>query len=273
MSVLPAFGLHRPTTLDEALELITFDDLPLSGGTELLLAMRMRLLRPDTLVQLRNIPELRHIELREDHLIIGGGVTHQQAAEHPLVSEHFPILPEVLNQVGNPRIRASGTLAGNLVFAEPKSDVMTILMGLDARLTLESQQGSRTVNVTDFILGPYFSDRQENEILTEIALPLHKVVRAAYVKFQTMERPTVAVAALDIDLGGMAVRRVVVGAVGERPYMIDVTSPSGINPAAIVEDIEPIPDISGTVRYKRHVTAVSIARAIDKLDAQVSDGR
>lgn len=96
MSVLPAFALHRPTTVAEAVEALTFDDMPLAGGTELLLAMRMRVLRPESLVDVKRIPELQTIELDGDELVIGGAVTHQAAAKHPEVGQHLPVLPRVL---------------------------------------------------------------------------------------------------------------------------------------------------------------------------------
>ena len=70
MSVLPPFSLRRPETIDEALETISFDDLPLGGGTELLLAMRMRMLRPDSLVAITRIPELQSIEIDGGDLVL-----------------------------------------------------------------------------------------------------------------------------------------------------------------------------------------------------------
>ena len=268
MSVLPAFGLHRPESIAEALEVLTFDDLPVAGGTELLLAMRMRVLRPDTLVDIKRIPELQTIEKRDGHIVIGGTVTHAAASASPVIREHFPILPRVLSQVGNPRIRASGTLAGNLVFAEPKSDVTTILMGLDAEIVLASNTGMRGLSVDEFILGAYYAAREPGELLTAIKIPVGRVVAAAYLKYQTMERPTVGVAALDLNLEGRHVRRIVVGAVADRPHMVDVETPAPVNASAIAAEIEPIADIAGTARYKRHVTEVYINRAVARLDEE-----
>lgn len=268
MSVLPAFGLRRPETLDDALAVLSFDDLPLAGGTELLLAMRMRVLRPDTLVDVKRLPELRGVRLDGDHVVVGGGVTHLEASSSELVRKHLPILADVLDLVGNPRIRASGTLAGNLVFAEPKSDVTTILMALDAEIVLRSPNGGRTLDVDQFILGPYFSAREPDELVTEIRIPTNTVEAAAYAKFQTMERPTVAVAALDIDSGQANTRRIVVGAVADRPRKFDFDDPDSVDADAMADGLDPIGDLAGDVRYKRHVTAVYIRRAIARLEGE-----
>lgn len=265
MSVLPPFALHRPESTDEALALLSYDDMPLGGGTELLLAMRMRMLRPDSLVDLKRIAELGKLEIDGNEIVIGGGITHAAAAEHPLILQYFPILSEVLHQVGNPRIRASGTLAGNLVFAEPKSDVIPILLSLDARLVLNSPAASRSLTITEFILGPYFSAREPNELLTEIRIPVGRVVRAVYMKYQTMERPTVGVTALDLDIEGTLIRRIVIGAVADLPYLQDFSPSDSIDGMAIATNIQPIPDISGSERYKRHITGIYVDRAVARL--------
>ena len=269
MSVLPSFALHRPETVGAALEVLSFDDMPLGGGTELLLAMRMRALRPESLVSLKRIPELKEIAVDNDECVIGGGVTHHAASENSLVREHLPILAAVLLEVGNPRVRASGTLAGNLVFAEPKSDVIPILLALDANVVLVSSSGSRTMSIDQFILGPYFSAREPDELLTEIRVPLGRISGAVYRKYQTMERPTVGVAVLDMENDGRPVRRIVVGAVAERPYLMDLSPSDTIEGQAIAADIDPVPDIAGSERYKRHVTAVYIDRAVNELDERI----
>lgn len=266
MSVLPPFGIVRPESVQEAVEALSFDNLPLGGGTELLLAMRMRALRPDALVNLKTIAELGQISMLGDDIVIGGGVTHRDAAHHPLVQEHLPIVPEVLLQVGNPRVRASGTLAGNLVFAEPKSDVIPILLALDARVELTSPTGSRHLGIDELILGPYFSAREPDELLTRISIPTGHTTRAVYRKFQTMERPTVGVAAVDRRVDGPNTRRIVVGAVAERPMLWDIDPSDPPDGASLAASIEPIPDIAGSERYKRHVTAVFIDRALAALD-------
>lgn len=260
MSVLPPFAFQQPRTLDAALACISEEDLPLVGGTELLLAMRQGLLRPRSLVDLKRVEGLGEISLAPDRLTVGGTVTHHQLAVHHDSAAVLPILGEVLRSVGNPRVQAAGTPAGNLCFAEPKSDVIPLLISLGADLTLASANGQRTVTVESFIVGPYSTLREPSELLISISIPLIPERTAAYVKYQTMERPTVGVAAARIG----DYTRVVVGAAGMSPVVVE--SNGAIDPTAVADLVEVIPDLTGSVDYKRHMTSVFVGRAMAALE-------
>ncbi len=269
MSVLPPFELHRPTSIEEVVELISWDDLPYVGGTELLLAMRAGLLNPRSLIDLKGVAEITGVRAHNGAVRIGAAVTHQQAATTEVISEKLPELPPVLLHVGNPRVRWSGTLAGNLCFAEPKSDVIPFLIALDATVTLVSADGSREMSVREFIIGPYFTARTEHELLAWIDIPVVPGRRGTYLKYQVMERPTVGVAAVRLDEGDSTITRVVVGAAGEVPVVHDVDHAHPDRSAvatAVVDALEPIDDLTGSSDYKRHVTAVYVERALEKLE-------
>lgn len=265
--MLPAFALQRPATLDEALELIDDDAVPYWGGTELLLAMKMGLYRPDVLVDLKRLPELTGIRLTGDGLIIGAGVSHAEIARSPLVAEHAELLAVGSRTVGNARVRAQGTIGGNLCFAEPRSDVATVLTALDARVRLRSADDAREVAVPDFVLGAFYADRTPRELLVEVVVALPAPV-GVYLRFQTGERPTVTVALVRRPAGGY---RVVVGAVAEVPFVVDVESLDDLDAAQIAADIDPIADLAGQEDYKRHVTTVYVERAVAAL-REVLDG-
>ncbi len=115
MSVLPSFDLDRPTSLDSALNMVSEEAVPYNGGTELLLAMRAGFLRPDRLVDFKRIPELASIDISDEEIRIGGGVTHDDASHHAGIRSALPALAETLAKLGNPRVRAAGTL-GESVF-------------------------------------------------------------------------------------------------------------------------------------------------------------
>lgn len=262
MSVLPPFTHSRPEDLSQALALVGFDDVPYNGGTELLLAMRAGLLRPSSLVDLKRVPELQTISVVGDELRIGGGVTHRSAIESRMVTEAIPVVTEVLRGVGNPRVRAAGTLGGNLCFAEPKSDVGTILHALDASVELSSSAGTREVPVADFFEGAYATVRADDEILTAILVPLAAERQVHYEKFATMERPTAGVAGVRYPEGRI---RVVVGAAGPIPQAFEFSSPETVDVAAIVAAVEIIPDAAGGERYKRHIVSLLIDRTLARL--------
>ena len=254
--VLPWFALHRPATTAEALELIGDDAVPYCGGTELLLAMKAGLLRPGALVDLKAIGDLAAISVHDGHLRVGATATHDAVATDPQVHQGWSVVAEVARHVGNPRVRAQGTIGGNLCFAEPKSDVAPLLIALGAEVELASADGTRTVPMDEFVQGPYWTVREEHELLTAITIPPSE--GGVYVKYQTMERPTVGVAVAAAD----GAFRLVVGAAGEVPAAFAVTSLDDIDAAEVADAIDPIADLTGSDEYKRHVTAVYTRRAI-----------
>jgi aerobic carbon-monoxide dehydrogenase medium subunit len=262
--MLPPFRLARPGTLDEAFEAISEDCVPYCGGTELLLAMRAGLHRPDVLVDIKRLPELTGIRMEGDRLVIGAAERHMDVAADPLVRQHLPMLSAVETAVGNARVRAQGSVGGNLCFAEPKSDVGTALMALQAVVTLASARGRREVPVEEFIAGPYYADKEPDELLVDVRVPVGgPEVRATYVKFQTMERPTLGVALAHAPEGGEC--RLVVGAVGEVPTVWTFGAPDEIDADQIAAEVDPTPDLTGSERYKRHVTGVYVRRALAAL--------
>jgi aerobic carbon-monoxide dehydrogenase medium subunit len=257
----PSFALYRPTTAAEAVALLDDDTVPYAGGTELLMAMRMGLLRPAGLVDLKRIDELQTIRVEDDRLVIGAGVSHDRIATDPLVGEHAVLLSTAELLVGNARVRAQGTIGGNICFAEPRSDVATVLIALDVELVLASRAGTRRVAAQEFFLGPYWTVREPGELLVAIVVPLPSPA-GVYLKFQTVERPTVAVAAVTLPDGAC---RVVVGAVGDRPVSATYAGIGSADPAELAARVEPTSDLTGSEHYKRHVTEVYIRRALSQL--------
>jgi aerobic carbon-monoxide dehydrogenase medium subunit len=262
--MLPAFVLERPGSLEEALGLLDGDSVVYCGGTELLLAMKMGLLRPARLVDLKGLPGLSRIEVADGELRIGATVTHDGVARSLLVAEHAPFLAEVESRVGNARVRAQGSIGGNLCFQEPRSDVTTALYALDGKAELLSACGvTRLLPMEDFLLGPYWTAREDNELLVRVRIPL-PAPAGVYLKYQISERPVVGVAAVrDPRSGGV---RLVVGAVTDAPQRYDLPADGAADVDAIVGRLEITEDTGGSEEYKRHVTAVHINRALAALN-------
>lgn len=263
--MLPPFSLARPDSLPAALHLISEDAVPYCGGTELLLAMRAGLLRPAALIDLKAVPELSGIQVRHGRLLIGATTTHSRLVRHPLVTEHAPFLAGVERQVGNPRVRAQGSVGGNLCFGEPRSDLLTALVALRASLVLDDGKRTREVAAENFLGGPYETVRQDGELLVCLAVPLPLPPAAVYLKYQITERPTVAVAVA----GSGRSARVVIGAAGEVPVYGDFP-PGEIDVAGLVAAVDPVGDLSGSEQYKRAMTEVYVMRAITAYLGKVS---
>jgi aerobic carbon-monoxide dehydrogenase medium subunit len=263
--MLPPFSLARPASLAAALDLIGEDAVPYCGGTELLLAMRVGLLRPAALVDLKAVPELSGIQVRRGRLLIGATTTHARLVRHPLVAEHAPFLADVERRVGNPRVRAQGSVGGNLCFGEPRSDLLTALVALRASLVLHDRTRIREIAAENFLNGPYATAREDGELLVCLAVPLPLPPAAVYLKYQITERPTVTVAVA----GNGRSTRVVIGAAGEVPVYGDF--PLGeIDVAGLVAAVDPVADLSGSEKYKRAMAEVYSMRAITAYLGKVS---
>src|SRR5690242_11679200 len=124
-AMLPPFDLHRPASLDEATGLLARlgpGAEVYAGGTELLLVLRSGLADVRHLVDLKPIPGLAEIRRHGDALRIGAVATHAGVAASPEVAAVSPALVAAAAHLGNPRVRSTGTLGGNLCFAEPHGD-------------------------------------------------------------------------------------------------------------------------------------------------------
>lgn len=262
MSVLPPFRLVRPRSVSEALEYLSYDRMAYAGGTELLLAMKEGLLRPTHLVDLKAIAGLDSVEESGGEILIGALVTHTDAADDRVVQSRLPGLAGVLEKVGNPRVRATGTLAGNLCFAEPRSDVASALIALEGEVEIASAEGRRRVRVEDFVVGPYATVLGPDELVTRIMIPI-RPLRFVYLKHQTAERP-----ALGVALAVNSHVSLVVGAVGLSPQVLRSDSLSDFDASEIAAGLEVVPDLTGAEDYKRHLVGVYLRRAFQSLGSQ-----
>ena len=284
--MLRRFDVHRVTSIAEAVDArqrFGEDAAIYAGGTELLLAMKMGVARWPHLIDVKAIPALGRITATNDVLRIGATATHRDIERDALVGGALPALARLEANVANVRVRAAGTLAGNLAFGEPHADPPSMLIALGARVVLEGKSGTRSVAVHEFITGMYQTALAGDEIIVAIDIPLPaKDVRVAYVKFQILERPSVGVAALGTVRDGRFVGAptVVVGAVDEVARAVPTAQFAGADARdartldAIAEAaraaVEPTADLAGSVEFKRHIVGVFTQRACATLAAQAS---
>jgi carbon-monoxide dehydrogenase medium subunit len=280
--MLPPFEIHQPATSAEAalLRSVHGDSAVLyAGGTELLLAMKEGLGSFEHLIDVKTIVGLDGLTLDAGGaLAIGATVTHRQVERSPLIRERFPLLAEMARQVANARVRAVGTLGGNLCFGEPHSDPPTALLVHDAAVTLHRAADHRRLSLADFVVGPYETALGEDEILTSVDVPpLPARAFGAYLKFGMHERPTVAVAALlvvDERATHVTEARVAVGCVGPVATRLPALESqlSGVAIAALQNGfaaagsagtaLDAVSDLHGSAAYKRHLASVLVKRAL-----------
>lgn len=279
--MLRRFEVRRASAVAEAIELrrrFGSDAAVYAGGTELLMAMKLGLARWPVLIDVKPIPELREMDVADGILRIGAAVTHARIERDPVVVRALPVLARMEHALANVRVRAAGTLGGNLAFAEPHADPPTLLAALGARVVLHGASGERVVPAARLAAGMYQTDIREDEILVRLDIPIPRpAVRAAYVKFQILERPSVGVAVVGAVRDGRFAEApsVFVGAVDEVPRRVPTTELQGAAIAAqstrdaLAEAargaVEPIPDLAGSAEYKRHLVGVFASRALSAL--------
>src|SRR5688572_30152061 len=193
MMPLRRFSMYQPKSIAEASEMLAeFGEKGrlYAGGTELLLAMKHDLLRYENLVDVKTIPGLDTIEAKNGSIVIGSAVTHRAIERSSLVKDKLPALANMETTVANVRVRATGTLGGNLCFAEPHSDPAALLLALGAKAHVQGKSDQRALTIDNLITGAYETDLETDELLTAVEISvLAKSQRAGYVKFQVHERP------------------------------------------------------------------------------------
>lgn len=286
---LAPFELHRPASLAEAAELLERlgDEAAVyCGGTELLLVAKLGLTDFTSLVDVKGIPELQGVSANGE-LRIGAAVTHRELERSEAVRAGWPALAAMERHVGNVRVRNTGTIGGNLCFADPHSDPATFLLAADAGVALRRGAGpERRLGIEEFVLGPYDTALEPSELLVSVHVPrLPAGSRLVHRKISFRERPAITVAVrLDMSDGGVADARIAVGSVGARPLRaasaedmlrgseLGSLGDAGLRAAgdAAADAIEPMEDLNGSAEYKRQLVRVVTARALREAAGEVT---
>ena len=277
--MIPRFSFARPRTLAEAFDVFAAaggDAAWIAGGTELLQVMKMGFAQLGTLIDLKGLAELRGIAEADGWLRIGAASTHREVERSEVVCRRLPGLASLERRVANVRVRSTGTLGGNLAFAEPHSDPATFLLACDARIELSGPAGDRSLSIADFVLGPLFTAREPEEILTAIRIPAAGPGEGrAYDKFAFFERPAASVAVrLSVRDGVISGATVALGSLTEVPTIVEPAGAAllGVpaDPAALdgplaaavaaLQDVDAVADLNGSADYKRHLAGVLVGR-------------
>jgi len=176
--MIPApFEYVRPQTLDEALRLLgdaPGASRPIAGGQSLLPLMKLRLARPERLVDIGRFAELRHV--RDVEIAAGGGLaigalaTWSDLLEDPRILA-IGALRDAIPGIGDVAVRNRGTIGGSLAHADPAADIAAPLLALDAEVVARSADAERVVRIADLFVGPFTTALEPTELLTEVRLP------------------------------------------------------------------------------------------------------
>src|ERR1700756_5075755 len=173
--MIPApFAYHRPRSLDKAIDLLAQHGegaRVVAGGHSLIPMMKLRLAKPEHLVDLQELSELRGIRGESSALIIGAMTTQHELIGSELLAARCPIIRETSLLIADPQVRYCGTLGGNVANGDPGNDMPTVMIALDARYRLRRRNGEREVAAREFYRGVYSTALQLDELLVSISIP------------------------------------------------------------------------------------------------------
>src|SRR5947207_3011763 len=264
------FRYHAPKTVAEAVatlaEVAGEDGRVLAGGQSLVPIMAFRLARPAHLVDINGIDALRRLVPAGDRLAIGAGTRHA-AFYRPVMEDPLGrLLASVVRHIAHHPIRPRGTFCGRIAHADPASEWCMVAATLDAEIELRNRRGARVVGASDFFEGIMSTARQDDELLTEVRLPILPAdTRFGFCEFSRRAGDfalAMALVACRLEDGAIVEPRVGIGGAEPRPRRIAQAEAAlaGRTPGAeafqaaadaAADAVDPLEDHTTSADYRR----------------------
>jgi len=257
-----AFEYHRPSSLDEAVALLTSDDIkPLAGGQTLIPTLKQRLAMPEALVDLGRIAALKGIRREGDAIVIGAGTTHAEVAASDVVRGAIPALADLAGRIGDVQVRNRGTLGGSVANADPAADYPAAVVGLGATI----HTNTRTIAGDDFFIDLFTTALEDTELITAVSFPIPET--AAY---QKVAQPASGYAVVGVMVakttGGIRVGVTGAGGHAFRATAIEAALAGSFTPEAAKGVTMPADglnsDIHASTEYRAALISVLASRAV-----------
>ena len=278
--MIQAVQILAPDTWEEALALKAEhpEALPIAGGTDVMVELNFDRVRPEAMLDLTRVAELREWGADDGLLRIGAGVSYTRIIDE--LADRLPCLAVASRTVGSPQIRNRGTVGGNLGTASPAGDALPPLYVADAEVELASVREVRRVPVAEFIAGPKRTAAREDELIAAVWLPAAAGAQQ-FAKIGTRNAMVIAVCSFAIALDDE--QRTVGTCLGSAaptprrareaeefiaqrldwenraPIADDVLERFG---TLVAEAASPIDDQRGSAMYRRHALAVLARRTM-----------
>jgi carbon-monoxide dehydrogenase medium subunit len=288
-NVAAPFEYHAPDTVEEVSRLLTkYGGAAkiLAGGHSLVPLMKLRLVEPEALIDLRKVAELSGIRAERGGLRIGAMTTYYEIESSAEARRLAPVLAEAAAKVADVQVRNFGTIGGSLSHADPAGDMPAVVLALGAELEARSARASRTILAERFFTGFLTTALRTNEVLTAVHIPaLPPRTGAAYAKLanKASHYAVVGVAAvLTLDAGGVCTAARV-GVTGAGPHASRarrterILTGRELTPAVIRRAAERAGaelagefnnDIHASAEYREEMTKVFAERAIEQAAAR-----
>ena len=277
------FQYHAPRTIDEAVALLAEvapqDGRVLAGGQSLVPIMAFRLARPAHLVDINGVEALRRLAVENERLCIGACVRHA-AFHRPVVDGPLgKLLATVVRHIAHYPIRTRGTFCGSVAHADPASEWCTVAAALGAEMVARSTGGTRVIPAHEFFAGIMTTTLKEDELLTEVRLPLLPPdTRFGFYEFNRRAGDfaiAMALATYRIRDGKISEPRIAVGGAEPSPRRIadaeqalagrapgaDSFTAAGERAAA---SVDPMEDATTSAEYRRDLVRTVTRRALEQ---------
>jgi len=281
------FKYESPKTIAEAISLLDAgkgEAKILAGGQSLVPMLKLRFAFPEQIVDINNIPGLDYIRFDADgSLHIGALVRHEHLEKSVEIAKRQPTIAAAAPLVADPIVRTRGTFVGSVCHADPQGDWAATMIALNGHLVVQGPKGKRTIAMKDFVLGPYATALNYNEIAIEAVIPAPKgVARGGYLKLERRVGDfATASVAVSLDMSGDTVLGAGFALAGVGGKTIDaneaasaligqkLTDATIAKAAALVAaKAEPRTDHRGSAEYKRHIIETFVKRILVANSAQ-----
>jgi carbon-monoxide dehydrogenase medium subunit len=273
------FDYERATSVDDALARLERhgpEARLVAGGHSLLPMMKLRLARPERLIDINDLTDLDYVRVEGDTIAIGAMTRHATLLASPVLAEHYRIFPDAERVIADPIVRNRGTIGGSLCQGDPAEDLSAVCAALGAHVAIRGTGGTRTVSVRELHTGPYETVVGPAELLTEVRVPIRPGAGSAYEKVERRAGDwAVAAAGAFVVLDGTHVADVGIGltAVGAPHFCApeaeaalrgqEATDEHLAAAAQLAADhTDPQADQRGPVDYKRHLARELTLRAL-----------
>ena len=272
----PDYSMVTPKDLQEVLVKLKTEPgkwTPFAGGTDLMVLFEAGKLSSQNFINIQSLEELNQIEVEAGYILLGALTTYSAIQQNKSVFEEFPSLHEAARSTGAIAIQNRGTIGGNIANASPAADSPPALLVYDAEIELASVAGRRWVPYSEFHLAYKKTQKQPEELLTRIRLPLIKNAKGSVIshfyrkvgtrKAQAISKVCIAAKAL-IRSGKIIEPRVAFASVGPVPLrckkveeILDAKKHRQVKfeslSDALEKDIAPVSDIRSTQKYRMQV--------------------
>jgi carbon-monoxide dehydrogenase medium subunit len=279
------FRYEAPRSLDEAINLLRDGGdyaKVLAGGQSLVPLMKLRFASPELIVDINNLPGLDYHRADPDGTLrIGALCRHVDLERSAQLKATQPTMAAAAPLIADPIVRNRGTLVGSLCHADPQGDWASVVLALGGSVVAQGPNGTRTIPVADFVIGPFQNVLEPDEVAVEAVIPAAKGVRSGgYLKLERRvgDFATVGVA-VALEMAGETVIRAGIALTGVGGSTIGATAAADalVGKALSAQTIEqaaglaaevarPRTDHRGSAEYKRHMVRTFVVRLLGRAD-------